>query len=45
MVTLEIKDEKDRKNCKTISKCIRCGMGKNWNFEIHFTLTLYWINF
>ena len=27
-ITLEIKDEKDRKNCKTISKCIRCGMGR-----------------
>ena len=26
MVTLEIKDEKDRKNCKTISKCIRGGI-------------------
>lgn len=28
IVTLEVKDEKDRKNCKTISKCIRCGMGR-----------------
>jgi hypothetical protein len=27
IVTLEIKDKKDRKTCKAISKCIRCGMG------------------